>query len=90
MSYKLPEFMEVDAIGLQKMKKNKTSSAQAEAGAAFSGNCYCCGKISHRHCDCPLEAKKGQVGVIANAGMAVPPVSSTVFVVSRDSATYQS
>ena len=62
---------------------------KAAVGAAFSGKCcFCCGSGYRCH-DCTAGAKEGQVAIIIDAGVAAPPTSSAIFVVSGDSATYQ-
>ena len=57
-----------------------TNPAQAAVGAAFSGKCYCYGGMGYCHCDFTVGAKEGCVMITANA----------IFIISRESATYQS
>ena len=56
-----------------------TNPMKVAVGAAFSGKCYCYGGMGYCHCDFTVGAKEGCVVITANA----------IFIISRDSATYQ-
>ena len=67
-----------------------TNPMKVAVGAAFSGKCcFCCGSGYRCH-DCRAGAKEERVAIITDAGVVALPTSSAIFVVSRDSATYQS